>query len=236
MANDGVKGQVAIVIGGGRGIGRAVALALAAEGAWVVAVARTRADVEAVANEAIRRAGRALPYVADVTQEAEVQAMVEAVLEEFGRLDVLVNNVGHGLRKPFAQTTVAEWETVWRVNLLAAVLCSQAVLKPMLAQGSGRIINVASRAGRRGEANMAAYSASKAGMVALTQALAAEMAGSGVLVSAVCPGPVSTERVRRANPNADHSSWLKPDDVAAAVVFLAKSSAPAFNGVVLDLF
>lgn len=83
---------------------------------------------------------------------------------------------------------------------------------------------------------MAAYSASKAGMVALTQALAAEMAGSGVLVSAVCPGPVSTERVCQANPNADHSAWLTPDDVAAAVVFLARSGAPALNGVVLDLF
>lgn len=150
MADDGLKGKVAIVTGGGRGIGRAVALALATEGAWVVTVARTRADVEAVANEAIRRAGRALPYVADVTQEAEVQAMVEAVLEEFGRLDVLVNNVGRGVCQPFAQTTPAEWEMLWRVNLLSAVLCSRAVLKPMLAQGSGRIINVASRAGRRG--------------------------------------------------------------------------------------
>ncbi len=222
--------------GGGRGIGRAVALALATEGAWVVPVARTRADVEAVAGEAARRAGRARAGVADVTEAAQVQDVIAAVREEFGRLDVLINNAGLGLRKPFAQTTPAEWEMMWRVNLWSAVVCSQAVLEPMLAQGRGHIINVASRAGRRGEADMAAYAASKAGLVALTQSLAAEMAGRGVRVNAVCPGAVDTERVRRANPNVDRSAWLKAEDVAAAVVFLARSSAPAVNGVVLDLF
>ncbi len=231
-----LEGQVAIVTGAGRGIGQAVSLALAAEGAWVVPVARTGADVEAVAQEAAQQAGRALAHVADVTEEAQVQAMVEAATGEFGQIDLLVNNVGRGLRKPFPQTTQADWADMWRVNLGAAVLCSQAALKPMLVRGQGQIINVASRAGRMGEANLSAYSASKAGLIALTQALAAEMAGSGVLVNAVCPGPVDTARMRQANPNLDRSTWLRPEEVARAVLYLAQSRAPALNGLVLDLF
>ncbi len=162
--------------------------------------------------------------------------MVGAVLGKFGQLDILVNNVGLGLRKPFVQTTPAEWETMWRVNLRSAVLCSQAALVPMLAQGQGQIINIASRAGRQGEANMAAYSASKAGLVALTQALATEMTGTGVQVQAVCPGPVDTERMRLANRKADRSGWLSPRDVARTVLFLTQSRSKAMNGTVLDLF
>jgi NAD(P)-dependent dehydrogenase (short-subunit alcohol dehydrogenase family) len=125
---------------------------------------------------------------------------------------------------------------MWRLNLWSAVLCSQAALGTMLAQGEGHIINVASRAGRQGEAHLSAYSASKAGLVALTQALAAEMAGTGIRINAVCPGPVDTERMRRANPDLDRSSWLKPVDIARAVVYLAQTDAPALNGTVLDLF
>lgn len=231
-----LEGQVAIVTGAGQGIGRAIALALAAEEMQVVPVARTGAEVEAVAQEAARRAGHALGHVADVTEEAQAQAMIEAAMGEFGQVDLLVNNVGWGLRKPFTHTTQADWQEMWRVNLGSAVLCSQAALKPMLARGQGHIINIASRAGRTGEANLAAYSACKAGLIALTQALAAELAGSGVRVNAVCPGPVDTERMRHANPNRDRTSWLKPEEVARGVVFLAQSRAPALNGLVLDLF
>jgi NAD(P)-dependent dehydrogenase (short-subunit alcohol dehydrogenase family) len=162
--------------------------------------------------------------------------MIEAVLEEFGQLDILVNNVGLGLRKPFVQTTLAEWETMWRVNLWPAVLCSQAALVPMLAQGRGHIVNIASRAGRHGESGMAAYSASKAGLVVLTRALASEMAGSGIRVNAVCPGPVDTERMRWANPQADRSGWLAPEDVAQAVLKLVRSSPDATAATVVDLF
>lgn len=231
-----LEGQVAIVTGAGRGIGRATALALAAEGAWIVPVARTDADVEAVAQEAGQLAGRAMAHVADVTEEVQVQAIVEAVMGEFDHIDLLVNNVGRGLRKPFPQTVRADWDEMWRVNLGSAVLCSQAALKPMLARGKGQIINVASRAGRKGEASLSAYSASKAGLIALTQALAAELDGSGVRVNAVCPGPVNTARMRKINPNLDRSTWLRPEEVAQAVLYLAKSRAPALNGLVLDLF
>jgi NAD(P)-dependent dehydrogenase (short-subunit alcohol dehydrogenase family) len=228
--------RVAIVTGSSKGIGRAIALALAEKGAWVVPVARTRADVEAVAEECARLAGRALAHVADVTDRTEVQAMTRAVLDRFGQLDLLVNNVGQGLRKPFIHTTPAEWDTMWHVNLWAAVLCSQAALVPMLAQGQGQIINIASRAGRQGETSMAAYSAAKAGLVALTQSLAGELAGSGVRASAVCPGPVDTERMRQAIPQADRSSWLTVEDVAQAVLSLACSSTNTADGAVLDLF
>jgi NAD(P)-dependent dehydrogenase (short-subunit alcohol dehydrogenase family) len=162
--------------------------------------------------------------------------MTRTVLDEFGRLDLLVNNVGQGLRKPFIHTTPAEWEAMWRVNLWPAVLCSQAALVPMLAQKGGQIINIASRAGRHGEAYMAAYSAAKAGLVALTQSLAGELAGSGVRASAVCPGPVDTERMRQANPQADRSGWLTPADVAQAVLSLASSSPNTMNDAVVDLF
>lgn len=231
-----IEGKVAIVTGSGKGIGRAIALALAAEGAWVTPVARTWADVEAVAEESAALAGRSLAFVADVADRAQVQAMIEAVLGEFGRLDILVNNVGLGLRKPFTQTTPAEWETMWRLNLWTAVVCSQAALVPMLAQGQGHIVNIASRAGRQGEAGMTAYSASKAGLVALTQALASELAGRGIRVSAVCPGPVDTERMRQANPQADRSGWLIPEDVARAVLFSIRSCPDDANATVLDLF
>ncbi len=227
--------RVALVTGGGRGIGRATALALADAGAWVVPVARTAADVEGVAKEARERAGRALPLVADVTAEPQVRALVERVLEEFGRVDLLVNNVGQGLRKPFLETERSDWERVWSLNLWSAVLCVRTCLEPMLAQGGGQIVNVASRAGRRGEAEMVAYSAAKAGLIALTQGLAEELEGR-VRVNAVAPGPVSTERMRHIAPGAPHERWLTPEEVAAAVLYLATSTSPALNGVVLDLF
>jgi NAD(P)-dependent dehydrogenase (short-subunit alcohol dehydrogenase family) len=236
MQHEALASSVAIVTGGGRGIGRAVTLALAGDGAWVIPVSRTRQEVEAVAVEAAQGTGRASAMVADVTQESEVTQLISDVLGLCGRLDLLVNNVGLGLRQPFAHTTLAEWDMMWRANLLSAVLCTRAVLPAMLTQGSGHIINIASRAGRRGEANMSAYSAAKAGLIALTQSLAAELGGSGVLFSAVCPGPVSTRRVRLANPSADHSAWLAPSDVATAVLQLARSNAASVNGTVLDLF
>jgi short-subunit dehydrogenase len=106
----------------------------------------------------------------------------------------------------------------------------------MVSQGRGHIINIGSRAGRQGEPGMAAYSAAKAGLVALTQALAGEVTGSGVAVCCLCPGPVATERVRRANPDADHSAWLSPEDVAQAVLSLANDYHDSVNGAIVDLF
>jgi NADP-dependent 3-hydroxy acid dehydrogenase YdfG len=213
--------QTAIVTGAGRGIGRAVALAMADEGATVVLAARTRRELAEVAAEVRDRRGRALAVPTDVTSPEAVDALVEQTVAELGRIDILVTAAGVASFGPLAGTKPADWEPMLAVNLRGAMLCCRAVLPPMLRQRRGTIINVASIAARRPIAGAAVYSATKAGVVAFSRVLAEELRADGVRVGVVVPGAVDTPLWDSIPGGPDRARMLKPQDVARAVVLMA---------------
>jgi 3-oxoacyl-[acyl-carrier protein] reductase len=222
-----LKEQVAVVTGAGRGIGRATALALADEGAAVALIARSSGELAEVAKEirgrrdggGAERAALAVPC--DVTDEEQVEGMIARVLEEFGRIDVLVNNAGFNQVGLVEETPLARWQEILAVNTTGTFLCSRAVLPTMRRQGGGRIVNVVSGAGKRGSATRGAYSAAKFGVIGFSQALQLEVKGQGITVSCVSPGPVATKLRAQNAPGEDPSTILQPEDVAEAIVFVA---------------
>lgn len=183
-----LSGRVAFVTGAGKGLGRAIAQGLAEAGANLVLVARTQADLEAAAADARALGRRALVQVADATRTEQVDAAVDAAIDAFGRIDVLVHAAGGSLRKASVDITDEEWDAVIAANLTSAFKVCRAVGRRMLAQGSGSIINLASTAGVRGRAGNAPYSASKAAVINLSRALAMEWARQGVRVNVLAPG------------------------------------------------
>jgi 3-oxoacyl-[acyl-carrier protein] reductase len=235
-----MHGRVAFVTGASRGIGRAIAEMLAARGAIVIAAAR--GDHSAVAAEAIRSAGGTAEALAlDVTDPDQVAAAVAGVLERHGRVDVLVNNAGIARDQLLLRMKREEWDAVLATNLTAAYTCSQAVIKPMMKQRAGRIINITSVVGQAGNAGQVNYAASKAGLIGMTKALAIEVASRNITVNAVAPGLIDTD-MTRAVSDAAQQDWaaripLKrlgtPGDVAAAVAFLASEEASYITGHVL---
>jgi 3-oxoacyl-[acyl-carrier protein] reductase len=235
-----MDGRVALVTGASRGIGRAVALALAARGAVVVAAARED-HAAAVVDEIAGQGGRAEAVSVDVTDAAAVAAVADAVLERLGRIDVLVNNAGITRDQLVLRMKRADWDAVLATNLTGAFICVQAVLKPMIKQRSGRIINITSVVGQSGNAGQANYAASKAGLIGMTKALALEVASRGITVNAVAPGLIDTDMTRAISGGA-HGDWADriplgrlgtAGDVAAAVAFLASDEAAYITGQVL---
>jgi NAD(P)-dependent dehydrogenase (short-subunit alcohol dehydrogenase family) len=221
-----LSGKVAIVTGAGRGIGRATALALADEGAAVVLAARSTDEIESAAADVRQRLvdgepARALAIPCDITSEAEVAALVERTLAEFGRIDVLVNNAGYSKKCLIADLTVAELNTALEVNIVGTFLCCQAVLPAMKRQGGGRIVNVVSGSGKRGSAQRAAYTAAKFGVIGFSQCLQIETVADGIGVCCVCPGPVDTRMRAFNNPGEDRTKILPPEEIAEAIVFAA---------------
>jgi 3-oxoacyl-[acyl-carrier protein] reductase len=205
-------GQVVIVTGAGRGIGRAVVTELAGAGARLVLVARTRADLARAAEEIGE--DRATVVAGDVTDEATAAAAVARAQEWGGRLDAVVNNAGIGWRGATHEMPVDAWRRLMDVNLTGVFLFTRRALPVMLAQRRGHIINIASGAGRLGMARSAAYSASKFGLIGFTEAVGLEVRGSGVKVSVVEPGSVQTT----FSENTDRMGWaLRPEDVARVV-------------------
>ena len=235
-----LTGRVALVTGASRGIGRATALALAADGATVVAAARgTNANDTA---NAIRSAGGAAESIAlDVTDAAAIEQSIAGILERHGRIDVLVNNAGITRDTLLLRMKRDDWDSVLQTNLTAAFACAQAVLKPMIKQRAGRIINITSVVGQSGNAGQANYAASKAGLIGFTKALALEVASRNITVNAVAPGLIDTDMTRAISGGA-HEDWASriplkrlgtADDVAAAVSFLASDEASYITGHVL---
>ncbi len=215
-----LQGKIALVTGGGRGIGRATALALAEAGADVAVAARTAAELAAVAEEVRALGRRALPVVADVSQEDQVESLVRQVLAEFRRIDILVNNAGVSGRCEVADLPLADWQRTLSVNATGTFLCSRAVVPVMRRHGGGRIINVVSGNGRQGQARNAAYSASKFAVMGFSQSLAQEVLNDNITVSCVLPGPTDTALRRNSTPNEDRTLLLRPEDVAEVILFL----------------
>jgi 3-oxoacyl-[acyl-carrier protein] reductase len=229
-----LQDKVAIVTGASRGIGKAIALALASEGARVaVNYASSSGAAEAVVAEIIAGGGQAIALQADVSQPEAVENFVKAVMEKWGRVDVLVNNAGITKDTLLLRMGVEEWQAVINLNLTGVFLCSKTVSKIMLKQKSGRIINIASVAGQMGNPGQANYSAAKAGVIGFTKTVAKEMAPRGITVNAVAPGFIATDMT--GDLKADEilkyiplGRYGQPEEVAGLVSFLAANPAAAY--------
>jgi 3-oxoacyl-[acyl-carrier protein] reductase len=235
-----LEGRIAIVTGASRGIGRAVAMMLAARGATVVAAARgdhAQSTVEAI----VAAGGRAEAAAADMTDAEALTALVAGVVARHGRLDVLVSNAGITRDQLMLRMKRADWDEVIATNLTAAFVLCQAALKPMIKQRGGRIIAVSSVVGQSGNAGQANYAASKAGLIGFCKSLAREVASRHITVNVVAPGLIDTDMTRAITTEA-HGDWAAqiplgrlgtPEDVASAVSFLASDEASYITGQIL---
>jgi 2-hydroxycyclohexanecarboxyl-CoA dehydrogenase len=239
-------GRVVMVTGGAQGIGAGIGRAFASAGA-AVAVCDLQAEIAEQTARAIQeKGGRAVAVPTDVSDAASVRSAVAAVASELGTIDILVNNAGVDTIEMFVDSEESTWDRLIAVNLKGTLLCCRAVLDPMLARGSGRIINIGSDAGRVGSSGEAVYSATKGGIIAFTKTLAREVARTGVTVNCVCPGPTDTKllaQVEDFDPKL-HASLARaiplkrlgrPEDVAGMVVFLASDSASYITGQTISV-
>lgn len=236
-----LHGRVALITGAASGIGRATAERFAAAGATVV-LADLR-GAEAATATIVAAGGRTISQALDVRDAASCAAAVEAIVAQYGRLDILVNSAGISRGAPFLETTLDDWQATLAVNLTGTFLCAQAAARVMVAGGYGRIINIASVSGQLGGEGRAAYGASKGGVITLTRTMATELTPRGVTVNAIAPGPIETPFVAGMT-DADRAAWRarlpagrlgQPEEVAAAALFLASDTAAFVSGHILNV-
>ncbi|HEV7799127.1 MAG TPA: 3-hydroxybutyrate dehydrogenase [Pyrinomonadaceae bacterium] len=251
-----LQDRIALITGGGRGIGRAIAIAFAREGAHVAVAARSQDQVEQVAGElAARVSTNSLAIVCDVSDVQSVERMFAKVAEHFGRApDIMVNNAGIAESAPITRTDDELWHRLLGINLSGTFYCTRAVLPQMIERGWGRVINIASIAGKTGAPYIAAYSASKHGVLGLTRSVALEVATKGVTVNAICPGYVDTEMTTRGIENITKKTRLsadeamdsikkmspqnriiEPEEVAALALLLASEEGRGINGQAINV-
>ena len=251
-----LNGRVAVITGGGRGIGRAIALKFAGEGATMVVAARTTSEIEAVVKEIRDAGGRAVSVAADVADEKQCEHIVRTAETQYDRVDILVNNAGdYGPVRPVEEIIPAEWDRVVAVHLRAAYLLTRLVLPGMYARKSGTILNISSLSAKSAFAWGAPYAAAKAGMLGLTRVCAAEAARKGVRVNAICPGPVTETRMSKdlgqtlatrlgVSPDEQLAGFLNTilqgrgqtaDEIAEAALFLCSDHASAITGQAVNV-
>jgi NAD(P)-dependent dehydrogenase (short-subunit alcohol dehydrogenase family) len=235
-----LTGKVAIVTGGGRGIGRAIALGLAGAGASVVIAGRTAEQLDTVAKEVIALGGRSLPVVTDLTVGEQIENLVQETIKKFGRIDILVNNAARSFLRSLLELREDGWDKVFDTNVKAAWILSRAVARVMIEQKGGRIINITTVGAEKAELGMAAYGCSKAALKMLTRCMAREWAPFGILVNAVGPGLTRTDFSKPiwSNPDiARHVESLlpmgrlaEPEEIVGSVLFLASDLANYITG------
>lgn len=219
-----LHGKVALVTGAGRGIGRAVALMLAQSGCRVILSARTVEQLQAVEREIKDHHGAACAVSADLTDDAAVEKLAAESRRIFGSVDILINNAGWGKRSPVAKAKLDDWDQTFRLNLRAPMMLARELLPDMIANGAGAVINIGSVSGKTGEANGAAYSATKFGLIGFTQSLYEEVREYGIKVSVILPGFVDTPLIP-PNRQLDRSKMIQPNDIADAVYYVLTSAA-----------
>jgi len=219
-----VQGKVALVTGAGRGIGKAIALLLAGAGCHVVLVARSRDQLEEVRREIDSRHGSAAVVPCDLTRDDGIEKLVDRSAQHFGAIDILINNAGWGKRASVVKAKIDDWDQTFRVNLRAPMILAQRLLPAMIEKGEGAVINIGSVSGKSGEANGAAYSASKFGLIGFTQSLYEEVREHGIKVSVILPGFVDTPLIP-PNRQLDRSKMIQADDVAQTVLYVLTSPA-----------
>ena len=243
------EGRTVVVTGGGGGIGSAVCLGFAAEGAAVAVLDRAGDAAAAVATAITAAGGRAIAVESDITERASVDAAVQRVTAELGPIDVLVNNAGWDMFVPFLQTEPEDWSKLIDINLVGALHMHHAVLPGMVERAGGRIVNVASDAARVGSSGEAVYAACKAGLVAFSKTLAREHSRHGITLNVVCPGPTDTALLATVTDTASNPEKLReafrraipmgrlgqPDDLVGAILFFASDAASFVTGQVLSV-
>lgn len=240
-----LAGKVALVTGASRGLGEAMALGLAEAGADTALIARTEDGLERVADR-VRQMGRhALAVPTDISSVSGIHSMVERVLAEYERIDVLLNAAGTQTRKPILEVTEEDWEKVTSVNLKAVYFCSQSVARQMIKQGKGKIINVCSLTSSIGILNTSVYGATKGGVLSLTRSMALEWARHGINVNAVAPGYFLTELARAVYEDPQRHQWVVgrtpvgrwglPEDLLGTVVFLASEASDFITGEMINV-
>ena len=238
-----LKEKIAIVTGASRGIGAAIARKFCEEGASVMLCSRSAEAVAGVAEALVNEGWNAKSTQADISNKADVEALVDLTLKEFSRVDILVNNAGVTGDALFMRMKDEDWDTVLQTNLTGTAYCIRAVLRSMMRQRSGRIINMSSVVGVAGNAGQANYAASKAGIIGLTKSIAKEVAGRGITVNAIAPGFITTDMTANLS-EADQQRILEiiplkdfgvPEDVAAVTSFLASEGARYVTGQVIQV-
>ena len=238
-----LAGRIALVTGASQGIGRAVALELARSGATVALAARNEAKLAEVASEIAADGGQAAAFALDVAGEDSIKAGAKAVLDKFGKVEILVNNAGITRDDLAMKMKRADWDDVLATNLTGAFLLTQALMRPMMKNRWGRIINITSVVGRTGQTGQVNYASSKAGMIGMTRSLARELASRGITVNAVAPGYIETAMTHVLSEELRNSMLASiplgragsDQDIANAIVFFASDAASYITGHVLDV-